>query len=225
VTKHDAAGSLQWIRQIGTTGEETFNGVWADQSGNVYAAGWTRGALAGPSLGGQADALVVKYSTTGELLWGQQLGTIDRDAANGIIGDDDGNLYLAGNTRGSWSAPNAGGADAVLIKLSPPAAAASASALASDDAFATLAADTDRAPSPSSTVTRSDSTTDGDSSAEKRSELLLIRDRVFESFSPEREYTLSRRATQSGANGAQDEELIDRFAIYSEFQSAFAKNL
>ena len=131
VTKHDTTGNLQWIRQIGTTGDETFNGVWADQSGNVYAAGWTRAALGGPALGGLADALLVKYSTAGDLLWSKQLGTIDRDATNDVFGDDLGNIYLSGNTRGSWTAPNAGGADFALIKLSPPTAFANGSSRSS----------------------------------------------------------------------------------------------
>jgi hypothetical protein len=129
VTKHDAAGTQQWIRQIGTSSDETFNGVWADDAGNVYAAGWTRGALGGASLGGNADALLVKYSTAGDLVWSKQLGTIDRDATNDVFGDDLGNIYLAGNTRGSWTAPNAGGTDFVLIKLLPPSVVANSSAL------------------------------------------------------------------------------------------------
>jgi len=66
---------------------------------------------------------VVKYDTAGNLLWVKQFGTSARDSANDIFGDNQGNIYLAGNTRGSWTAPNAGGADFVLIKLTPPAAA------------------------------------------------------------------------------------------------------
>jgi hypothetical protein len=129
VTKHDAAGTLQWIRQSGTSSDEALNGVWADDAGNVYAAGWTRGALGGPSLGGMADIVVAKYATDGELRWAQQIGTAGRDAANDIKGDESGNLYVAGNTRSSWSAPNAGGADAVLIKLSPPYASTNGNTL------------------------------------------------------------------------------------------------
>jgi hypothetical protein len=135
VTKHDSNGALQWVRQLGTTGDETFNGVWADAVGNVYASGWTRAALGGPMVGGNADGLVVKLSTAGDLLWAQQLGTVDRDALNDVFGDADGNIYLGGNTRGSWAAVNAGGADGVLVKLTSPPAAASARIVLDDAAL------------------------------------------------------------------------------------------
>jgi hypothetical protein len=81
---------------------------------------------------------LVKYSTAGDLVWSKQLGTIDRDATNDVFGDDLGNIYLAGNTRGSWTAPNAGGTDFVLIKLSPPSVVASSSALEPLDATANI---------------------------------------------------------------------------------------
>jgi hypothetical protein len=123
VIKYDSAGNLQWKRQIGTTSDETFNGVWADPAGNVYAAGWTRAALGGPGSGGLADAMLVKFNAAGDHLWSMQLGSADRDAANDVFGDAAGNIYLAGNSRGSWGGPNAGGADAVLVKLSAPPAA------------------------------------------------------------------------------------------------------
>ena len=94
-------------------------------------------------MGGLADALLVKYSTAGDLLWSKQLGTIDRDATNDVFGDELGNIYLSGNTRGSWTAPNAGGADFALIKLSPAAAFANGSSRSSLGAGAALAISAD----------------------------------------------------------------------------------
>jgi hypothetical protein len=71
------------------------------------------------------------------------LGTGLADSpAGGIWGDDQGNLYIAGRTAGSLGAPIAGGADAVLIKLSPPAQSTGTGAAlsASVDGFSDVAA-------------------------------------------------------------------------------------
>ena len=122
----DATGNRLWTRQWGTSGQETDGKIWADGLGNVYLAGATVGSLGGDHLGGD-DIVVAKYDSSGNLLWTTQIGRSGNEIASGggITGDDLGNLYITGRTTSSWDGPNAGGIDAVLIKLSPPAAAAS----------------------------------------------------------------------------------------------------
>jgi hypothetical protein len=56
VSKYDAAGILQWTKQLGTTTEDEGHGVSADGLGNVYISGGTWGNLGGVNAGGQ-DAL------------------------------------------------------------------------------------------------------------------------------------------------------------------------
>lgn len=125
VAKHDAAGNLQWIRQLGTTGEEVNAKVWADGLGNVFVATSSVGSLGGPNLGGE-DIVIAKYDSAGDRLWAKQLGTDGNEipSGGGIAGDSLGNLYITGRTSSSWGGPNAGGADIVVIKLSSPPAAA-----------------------------------------------------------------------------------------------------
>lgn len=120
VAKHDPAGNLLWLRQSGSSEQDTLSGVWADKSGNVYLAGRTFGSLGslGGNLGG-SDIAVEKYDPDGNQLWAKQIGTSAEDACSSIFGDDQGNVYLAGRTAGSWEGPNSGAFDAVLIKLSP----------------------------------------------------------------------------------------------------------
>jgi hypothetical protein len=143
LAKHDAAGNLQWIRQFGNSGGDASSGSWVDPLGNVYRAMTTWGALGGAHVG-DSDIVVVKYDPSGSLLWAAQLGTGGAEAASGgITGDDQGNIYIAGRTTGSLGAANAGDDDAVLIKLSPPAASANSSSLDFVEANAASTASSD----------------------------------------------------------------------------------
>src|SRR3954454_12906101 len=57
VSKYDAAGALQWTRQLGTSSSDYANGVSPDGLGNVYISGYTSGSLGGPNAGSY-DAFV-----------------------------------------------------------------------------------------------------------------------------------------------------------------------
>ena len=66
LARYSPAGALLWVRQFGSTAEEQTRGTATDRAGNVYVAGWTSGALAGPSSG-KTDAFLAKYSAGGEM--------------------------------------------------------------------------------------------------------------------------------------------------------------
>jgi hypothetical protein len=63
LNKYDADGTPQWSRQLdsSTSEFEYSTGVATDDIGHVYIAGYTDGALGGPSRG-QIDAFIAKYS-------------------------------------------------------------------------------------------------------------------------------------------------------------------
>jgi hypothetical protein len=113
VTKYDAAGTLQWTRQLGTSTRDEGRAVSADGLGNVYIAGHTNG-----SLGGSGDAFISKYDTAGVLQWTRQFGTSANsgDWRLGVSADGLGNVYISGHTFGSLGGPNAGGSDAFVSK-------------------------------------------------------------------------------------------------------------
>lgn len=103
VAKYRAAtGDLLWARQLGSLPgyDELASGVSADGEGNVLVAGHSFGSLAGESAG-SADAFVAKLSADGELLWVQQQGSADHDAAEAVGTDGDGNVLIAGQRGGS----------------------------------------------------------------------------------------------------------------------------
>jgi len=116
--KYDDSGSLLWSQQIGTSGEDRAYSVAVDAFGNAYITGYTQGSLGGPNAGGD-DAFLVKYDGSGSLLWSQQIATSGSDNGLCVAVDASGNAYITGSTSGSLGGPNAGGADAFLVKFSP----------------------------------------------------------------------------------------------------------
>ncbi|TVR97545.1 MAG: hypothetical protein EA416_00535 [Trueperaceae bacterium] len=60
VRSYDGDGELRWTRQFGTSSSDRALGVATDASGNVYASGYTFGALEGANAG-HGDAFVRKY--------------------------------------------------------------------------------------------------------------------------------------------------------------------
>jgi hypothetical protein len=118
VAKYSGGGAQQWLRQFGTSGDDTAQENKTDSSGNVYVTGYTSGSLSGSSNGG-LDAFLVKYSTTGSLLWTRQVGTSTTDFAIELALDSSGNVYVLGYTLGSFAGfTNAGAEDIFVAKYS-----------------------------------------------------------------------------------------------------------
>ena len=116
VAKYDTQGNLLWTKQLGTSGTDHSEGVAIDSNGHVYISGNTSGNLDGVNAGA-IDAWVAKYDTQGNLLWLEQLGTVENDFSEGVATDSNGHVYITGNTSGSLDdTPNAGSADAWVAK-------------------------------------------------------------------------------------------------------------
>ena len=116
VVKYNSSGTKQWTKQLGTSSGDRAYGVAVDSSGNVYAAGYTAGALDG-SNAGSYDLFVVKYNSSGTRQWTKQLGTSGDDRANGVAVDSSDNIYVTGYTYGSLDGnTNAGSSDLFLVK-------------------------------------------------------------------------------------------------------------
>ncbi len=103
VAKYNTSGAIQWVHQLGTTGDDASHGVAADGSGNVYITGGTYGALPGspePNAG-NVDAFVAKYNASGAIQWVHQLGTTGDDGSSGVAVDGSSNVYITGYTDGT----------------------------------------------------------------------------------------------------------------------------
>ncbi len=68
VAKYNANGTLNWVRQFGTSAADSANGIRIDSSGNVYVTGDTSGSLPGNSNSGSSDAFVVGFDSDGNIL-------------------------------------------------------------------------------------------------------------------------------------------------------------
>jgi hypothetical protein len=62
VAKYDAAGTLLWLSQVGTSAADYSYAVSADALGNAYFSGQTAGSLGGPNVGGAPDTFVAKIA-------------------------------------------------------------------------------------------------------------------------------------------------------------------
>jgi len=107
VIKYDVSGAKEWTRLIGTGANEGIYSIVAAEDGSLYLAGFTG-----------ADALVTKYSGNGTEAWRRNLGSSSRwDAAWSSAISSSGEIYIAGNTEGSFDGQtNSGKNDGFLTK-------------------------------------------------------------------------------------------------------------
>ncbi|MCW7480579.1 SBBP repeat-containing protein [Leptospira kanakyensis] len=120
IVKYDTNGTKQWTRLL-SGGAGTFSqarGITSDSNGNIYATGFTNGALDGQTKMGARDLFVVRYNSSGVRQWTKQLGVASQDtAASSITTDSFGNLYVTGNTYGNLDGQTkTGSSDLFLIK-------------------------------------------------------------------------------------------------------------
>ena len=117
-----------WSRYIGDAGADSVYDMEVDAAGNTWLVGGTTSsewAFGGydTSYGGEEDGFVAKVDPRGELEWVGYLGGSDRDYAQGVAVDDDGNVWITGRTESAgWVAGghqivHGGGADAFVVKL------------------------------------------------------------------------------------------------------------
>jgi len=113
----DDIDGFSWQRAFGAANAtDTTSAVAADQAGNSYFGGYTRGDLVTQNLGPN-DAILFKYDASGNHLWAKQFGTAGSDFISGAVADAAGDLYIAGRAGGSLLGPPLGKADALLMKF------------------------------------------------------------------------------------------------------------
>ena len=97
IVKYDTLGTFKWQQKFYAIGSYKSNGrgIAVDSLGNVYVTGWH-------NVNTYYDALIIKYSTDGELLWKRSFGGNSvHDLGNAIAVDSSGNAYITGSFGGS----------------------------------------------------------------------------------------------------------------------------
>ena len=103
--KYNSEGNLQWSVTWGGTQEDYPTDIFVDNLGNIYVTGYTF------SYGsGDKDSFLLKYNSSGFLIWEKFWGTPGSDVSNGIGIDLNGSIYLGGSTETS------GDRDVFLLK-------------------------------------------------------------------------------------------------------------
>lgn len=120
LAKYNATGSKQWVRQLGTVGNDYAFGVGVDLSGNAFVVGETSGGLDGNTSSGVYDIFVAKYDALGNKQFTRQTGTSANDYGKGLAMDVSGDMYITGHTLGSFDGnTNTGGYDSFIVKYNP----------------------------------------------------------------------------------------------------------
>lgn len=134
LAKFDSSGTRLWGTYFGGTGNDRPTGMATDKQGNIVITGITAstagiagtGALQAVFGGGASDGFVVKYNSSGQLLWSSYYGGSDADEAMSIVCDSSGKILIAGRTKslnnistpGAFQTINRGGLwDGFLAKL------------------------------------------------------------------------------------------------------------
>lgn len=115
LAKYTAQGTLAWVRQWGSPGNDVAQDVEVDGTGAILVGGSTTGALAYDNQGG-TDAFVSRWTSAGVREWGRQLGTAADESGYGIATDANGTVYLAGSSTGALALGYVGGFDAFLAR-------------------------------------------------------------------------------------------------------------
>jgi len=111
---------MQWVRLLGTSGNDTSCGAAVDSDGNIYITGYTGGDLDGNTNAGEYDIFVAKYDTNGDKKWTELLGTLENEVGYGIAVDSNNNVSITGWTQGDLAGnTNAGGWDIFVAMYDP----------------------------------------------------------------------------------------------------------
>ncbi|MFC4456361.1 hypothetical protein [Deinococcus sonorensis] len=90
-------GKVAWVRQFGSSADDLARSVALGADGSLYVMGETRGRLPDNTSEGGQDTFVARLSTSGEVMWMNQLGDGFDDVAGGIAVDAGGHVYAAGS--------------------------------------------------------------------------------------------------------------------------------
>ncbi len=117
ISKYNAAGTLQWTKQEGTTAGDGVGDIQIDAAGNLYVFGTTAGSFGTGGLLGSNDYFLAKYDAAGTLQWRKQSGTNKDDRGVALAVDSAGNSFVVGYSYGAFPANSyLGGWDLYLAK-------------------------------------------------------------------------------------------------------------
>ncbi|MCT4581171.1 MAG: T9SS type A sorting domain-containing protein [Flavobacteriales bacterium] len=111
ITKHDATGNFQWVKQIGSTGRDEATAITVDSNGDLIIGGTYRytvdfdpnaGTTNLTNASGTEDIFLLKLDAGGNFLWAKSIeGVTSVEYVYDISTDASGNVYTTGNYTGT----------------------------------------------------------------------------------------------------------------------------
>jgi len=99
IVRTDASGNMLWEKTYGGTEEDAFMDFTATQDGGFLLCGYTYSNDGDVTLNrGFNDGWIIKINSTGDLIWQQTYGGISADAFIAVIGEDNGDFLIAGQS-------------------------------------------------------------------------------------------------------------------------------
>ena len=128
LVKFDAFGNVIWLKKAGGANFDGSSSICTDINGNIILAGYFKSptiTLGATTLtnSGNADLLVIKYNSSGNVIWAKAVGGSLHDWVYAINTDINGNIYITGGfgswhlTFGSTTLTNSGGAIAGTLDV------------------------------------------------------------------------------------------------------------
>jgi hypothetical protein len=119
IARYAPDGTLLWVTQTGSPGDDQGWDVAVDDAGEVVVAVQTTGQLgANANIGGN-DAAILHYTADGMLDWSQQFGTAGDDYGHSVSITPAGVSFLVGYTTGALFLASAGGMDYFAAQYAP----------------------------------------------------------------------------------------------------------
>ncbi len=117
--KLDSNGNQLWVRQYGSPeGHEIAHAIDMDAAGNLYVTGDSSGNIDGLISNGKHDIFIFKMDADGNKIWSRLAGSGDQDHGNDIAVTAEGDIFVSGETEGSWGAQSSlGFSTAIVLKL------------------------------------------------------------------------------------------------------------
>ncbi|MDD2435237.1 MAG: hypothetical protein PHO63_03180 [Bacilli bacterium] len=119
IVKHDLNGNIVWVKNYGGSGADVFNSVAAVSDGFIVVgeSASTTGDLVGLNKGG-VDAIIVKYDTSGNVVWKKNYGGSGNENFKHVVVVGDGYVVVGGSnsTDSDLVGFNKGLNDAIIVK-------------------------------------------------------------------------------------------------------------
>ena len=106
ISKFDSVGALTWCTYFGGSGGDLASDISVTPGGDMYILGTTNsvGMQHGlnpfqPKSAGGRDVIIAKFNSRGRLKWSTYFGGSSVDIGEGIVTNDQGDLFVAGHTK------------------------------------------------------------------------------------------------------------------------------